>query len=435
MKKIKLIFALFVSIFCLYSCDSMMNNDTQTEIDLASKEISISESAIDAVLSFVKEVYPQKYKTLSLTKEALKPEFVTNVSFERNKFFAPSEDNMCNEIDTLLSVINFGNNEGFAIVSTKDNQILAVTESGDLSVEELTMEYSDEDFGNNPKAVISNYVSNYIIGPTIPVGPVIPTDSINFGYVVRGPWVTETQIHPLVQIKLGQDAPYNKYCITSTDDTVYTGCAPIAIIQMMSANQYPNTIGGVTYNWNTIINRYQTYVPAQDVLAYWIRNIGGQCAINYYYYNDTIGSACGTESIQECIASQTRYTNVSIIDNPDYDDAYSMLVNRTPLLFIGGAFDEEEGDTAWHVWVVDGCIYQKQNVQLYDSNDELTGEYYEMRNYVHCNWGWYGNYDGYYITNIFNLRNGAPIPDEGTSGSGSSYKFNINLHAIKYDFE
>ena len=68
MKNFKLIFALFASIFYLYSCESTMNNDTQTEIDLESKEMSISESAIDAVLSFVKEVYPQKYKTYRMKR-------------------------------------------------------------------------------------------------------------------------------------------------------------------------------------------------------------------------------------------------------------------------------------------------------------------------------------------------------------------------------
>ena len=76
-----------------------MNNGAQSEIDLESKEMSISESTIDMVLSFVKEIYPQKYKTLSLTKEVLKPEFVTNVSYEKSKFFAPTVDNTNRELD------------------------------------------------------------------------------------------------------------------------------------------------------------------------------------------------------------------------------------------------------------------------------------------------------------------------------------------------
>lgn len=54
-----------------------MNKREQSEIDIESDEMSISESSVDAVLSFVKDIYPQKYKTLSLTKEALNIEFVT----------------------------------------------------------------------------------------------------------------------------------------------------------------------------------------------------------------------------------------------------------------------------------------------------------------------------------------------------------------------
>lgn len=427
MKTIKFIFALFASILYLCGCESTMNNNTQTEIDLESKEISISESAIDAVLSFVKEVYPQKYKTLSLTKEALKPEFVTNVSYEKNKFFSPIEDNANRELDTLLSVINFGNDEGFAIVSTKNNQILAVTESGDLSVEELTMNYSNKDFENNPKAVIANYISNYIV---IPPGPIVPNDSINMGYVVRGPWVTETQIHPLVQIKIGQNAPYNNYCPLINNQHCPAGCGPIAVIQMMSANQYPSTIGGLTYSWNTIISRYKTHTATQTVLAQWIRTIGDECETTYGIVN---GSSAEIPNLQECIASYPRYTNVNIKTSPNYNDAYPMLANSNPLIFASWGINQE-GETVGHAWVIDGCIYQKQCVQLFNGNDVLTGEYYETRDYVHCNWGWNGNCDGYYITNVFKLNNGAPIPDENTSGS-MIFTFNMSTLAITYDFE
>lgn len=426
MKTIKFIFALFASILCLCGCESTMNNNTQTEIDLESKEIYISESAIDAVLSFVKEVYPQKYKTLSLTKEALKPEFVTNVSYEKNKFFAPTEDNANKELDTLLCVVSFGNDEGFAIVSTKNNQILAVTESGDLSVEELTMNYSNKDFENNPKAVIANYISNYIV---IPPGPIVPNDSINMGYVVRGPWVTETQIHPLVQIKIGQNAPYNNYCPLINNQHCPAGCAAIAVIQIMSANQYPNTIGGLTYSWNTIINRYKTYTQAQDVLAQWIRTIGNECKMVY----SINGSGTEIDSVKKCLSLYPRYKNINIVMNPDYEDIYSMLQKRTPLYY-RGVRTKENGQLSGHAWVVDGCIYQTQCVQLYNGNDVLTGEYYETRDYVHCNWGWNGSCDGYYITNVFKLNNGAPIPDEGTSGTSNRH-YNQYLKALTYDFE
>jgi hypothetical protein len=430
MKNFKLIFALFASIFYLYSCESTMNNDTQTEIDLESKEMSISESAIDAVLSFVKDVYPQKYKTLSLTKEALKIEFVTNVSYEKNRFFAPSVDNASRELDTLLCVINFGNDEGFAIVSTQDNQILAVTESGDLSVEDLTMDYTDGDFENEPKAVIANYISNYISLPIPPGGPVTPPDSINMGYAIKGPWVTEpeTQIGPFVQISLDQEYPYNVYCKDSLNRYVDAGCGAIAVIQIMSANKYPNTIGDTTYSWDAIINQYETSYDAQKILATWIRTIGDQCGIEYYKGK----SSCKTSGVKNCLSLYSRYTNIDTIPNPSYNAVSSMLANETPLYFRGSRI--ENGDTLGHAWVVDGSIRQKQSTKLYNSEGVLTSEFYEFRNLIHCNWGWKGKCNGYYMMNIFNLTNGAIVPDEESPNSKPKH-YNLYIKALTYNLQ
>ena len=221
MKPVKLLL-LFVSIFCFYSCESAMNKSEQSEIDIESDEMRISESSVDAVLSFVKDVYPQKYKTLSLTKEVLKIEYVTNVLYERNKFFAPSADNANRELDTLLCVINFGNDEGFAIVSTQDNQILAVTESGDLSVEDLTIEYTNEDFENNPKAVISNYVANYM-SQKVTIEESLKNDNLS-GYE-RAALVTKSaELNgELAERKVRFNRWYNIY----SDNTIYDNVEPI----------------------------------------------------------------------------------------------------------------------------------------------------------------------------------------------------------------
>ena len=439
MKPVKLLL-LFVSIFCFYSCESAMNKSEQSEIDIESDEMSISESSVDAVLSFVKDAYPQKYKTLSLTKETLKIEYVTNVSYEKNKFFAPSADNVSRELDTLLCVINFGNDEGFAIVSTQDNQILAVTESGDLSVEELIMDYSGNDFENNPKAVISNCVANYIsslpsipvgpIGPINPGGPFVPNDSIDYGTVIKGAWVTEseTQIGPFVQMSLGQGYPYNVYCKDSIGRYVDAGCGAIAVIQIMSANKYPNTIGNTTYSWDAIINQYETSYDVQRILATWIRTIGDQCGIEYYKGK----KSCTISGAKNCLSLYSRYTNIDTILNPSYNIVSSMLGNETPLYFRGSRI--ENGDTLGHAWVVDGSIRQKQSIKLYNSEGVLTSEYYDYRNLIHCNWGWNGKCNGYYVMNIFNLTNGAIVPDEENPSSESKY-YNLKIKALTYNLQ
>jgi hypothetical protein len=54
---------------------------------------------------------------------------------------------------------------------------------------------------------------------------------------------------------------------------------------------------------------------------------------------------------------------------------------------------------------------------------------------VHCNWGWEGVCDGYYETSVFDLNNGAIIPDEGTSGTTKTFCYNLGIDAIIYNFE
>ena len=440
MKHLKLSL-LLVTIFYLLGCETAINQEKQSEVNAESEEMSITEASIDAVLSFVKEVYPQKYKTLSLTKETLQPEFVTNASYERNKFFAPSTDNTNKEIDTLLSVINFGNDEGFAIVSTKDNQVLAVTESGNLSAEELTMDYSEEDFENNPKALISNYIANYTsslptipvgpIGPiTPPIGPMDPIDSIDMGHMIRGPWETETetQINPLIKINLHQKSPYNKFCIGSQGYPIATGCVTIAVMHIMSANRYPDSIGTTKYNWDTIIEEYRINSTVRDTLAKWIQIIGEKCGI--VYESDTVSSTI--YKAKNCLSLYTGYKNLKIIENPSYEDVSYMIKKRTPLYFRGARMNN--GERGAHAWVIDGIVNQKQVVKLYNSNDNLIGEYYETRGLVHCNWGWEGSLcNGYYAMNIFNLNNGAIIPDKTTSSDSKDCYYNLDIKAITYD--
>ena len=426
MKKIKF-YLLFLSVFCFCACESDVNHEMQLDESQISQKMTISDESINEVLSFVKNVYPEKYEYLCLTKNDLELEFVTNLTYEATKFLAPAMDDSTidTSIDTLLSIVNFGNEEGFAIVSVRDNRVLAVTEKGNLSINDLIKDYAEEEFENNPKAMISACVSNYVAGPNLPF------DSIDFGteHIVKGLWEIESQIEPLVQLKIDQDYPYNMYCTDSAGEYVLAGCGAIAVIQMMSANKYPNTIGGVTRNWDNIINQYQTSALVRRTLAQWIRVIGDECGINYYDGQ----SSCSVGDMMNCISSYPRYTNLTVEIEPSYEAIYSMLSNGKSLPFIGTRLIEN-GDTAGHVWVVDGCIGYRQLVRVYNSNEVLLREYYLYRNLVHCNWGWEGVCDGYYESNVFDLTDGAIIPDEEDPSTMHRH-YNIQVAALIYNLE
>lgn len=138
--------------------------------------------------------------------------------------------------------------------------------------------------------------------------------------------------------------------------------------------------------------------------------------------------------MKKCISSYARYTNVNHIISPNYNDVYLMLENEKPLVFVGYRLNNK-GLEAAHAWVVDGCLYQKQITKIYNPNRELINQYEEYRDYVHCNWGWGGDCDGYYETSVFDLNNGAVIPDEGTSGTTKAFYYNLGIDAIIYNFE
>ncbi|MCR5312239.1 MAG: C10 family peptidase [Bacteroidaceae bacterium] len=61
-----------------------------------------------------------------------------------------------------------------------------------------------------------------------------------------------------------------------------------------------------------------------------------------------------------------------------------------------------------HAWVVDGYIDQIKN----GVNTK----------YIHCNWGWNGNLDGYFQSDYLNADNGVRFDD-----NGNSYSYEANL--------
>ena len=63
-----------------------------------------------------------------------------------------------------------------------------------------------------------------------------------------------------------------------------------------------------------------------------------------------------------------------------------------------------------HAWVVDGYIDEvKNNVHSY---------------YLHCNWGWGGTSNGYYLSDTFNSGDGPIYNDNATR---SNYQYNLEF--------
>jgi hypothetical protein len=77
-----------------------------------------------------------------------------------------------------------------------------------------------------------------------------------------------------------------------------------------------------------------------------------------------------------------------------------------------------------HAWVIDGMITQTRQINGHTQNRTL----------MHCNFGWYGQANGYYISNLFYTKEGSLVRNayETVLGSKSIYDYNGFFNTITY---
>lgn len=75
--------------------------------------------------------------------------------------------------------------------------------------------------------------------------------------------------------------------------------------------------------------------------------------------------------------------------------------------------------TNGHAWIIDSDLTQKRNIYTYRYDGVLLKTEYETRSLVHCNWGWYGDADGYYFGNALKPAGGLVIGEKPPYGMGT----------------
>ena len=108
--------------------------------------------------------------------------------------------------------------------------------------------------------------------------------------------------------------------------------------------------------------------------------------------------------------------NVSDLDDYDINSVIGDLRQGNKIVFMGGYARYYHVGFVFrkyvdgHAWVVDGYIDQvKNNQQSY---------------YLHCNWGWGGTKNGYFLHNVFNAEQNPPY-DDNAQTRGNNYQYNL----------
>lgn len=325
-------------------------------------------------------------------------------------------------IDTLIYVFNFENDEGFALVSASKNTegLLAVTEKGHLNPNEQT--------GIGGFDILLENAKKYVLQSAIP--PIEPIDSMISINVVD--CELDSIVGPYLSVRWGQGEPEGLYF-----PNYIAGCANTAMAQIMSYYNFPETIN-LTYNkferlalnWPAMKTHHNSSHTVSDCNDATTHAMIGKLCRQLGKMNNSKFSLGSTNTQTDLYGGETLNTiGYNVGGWRSYSSSYvkSQLNQKHLLLMIG----QLHGASGGHVWVLDGYriigpisyLYKKIGNGEWFLDDVIDRTVY----YNHINWGFYGSNNGYYADNIFNM---ALCYDADTDSNDFFYNFDWRLKIL-----
>ena len=311
------------------------------------------------------------------------------------------ESNIINEIpDTMLYIVNFANDRGFALVSSDTLMgVVAYVEEGNLTpetnIENTGLRFFLDGLPNAPIDTVMKPVED----------PVTPSP---FGPL--GTWKTKRLTRPLLTTKWdANDTEFTKYCSNSS---VY---GPIAVGQIVASHRYPSYFKGHQYNWNMILTGFKPdNQQGKNMAARLISDI--EPSINAQH--DVFAIKNDMPASVQLAFNELGY-NYDYASY-DYDSCMVSLEAGCPILMMGYS----TYNSRIHYWVIDGG-YMRVLCDESTLNGTPVCFVYARKKLVHCNWGFGGSFNGYYISGAFNMGNRYSLSSQDTEPSSpTSYTFN-----------
>lgn len=205
------------------------------------------------------------------------------------------------------------------------------------------------------------------------------------------------------------------------------GCFPLAISKILTYFKYPDsyTFNGYTVNWEELRKSYNSTVGEQSA-AYLLRGISSACN-SWYFYDGTFTFPSEATSFMRFIGLNNAHSH-----SYSFERVTRMIDNGCPLIIysVPGI-----NVTKSHSWNIDGYKIKERTVtnRTYDGNTlKHTTVQTETCKMVHCDFGWSGRCNGYYVSGIFKLNDPNVEHDPGTTYGKDDYYNNL-LKVITYD--
>ena len=399
-------------------------------------------------------------KELNAAIDLLSPETRGGIT-ERNivSRFSTGLNVRSGEAETpVVHVFNFNDSLGFAILSgdRRIEPIICITEKGHLEPDSVI---------DNPGMVIflSNMDTYYRIKTGLPVldedgNEIIIEDPtpqrflpdttsdivVTYEY---GPWTVASSVGTILPCQWGQGDPYgycfNTECYTSDGQRAWAGCGPVAVGQIMYYWGKDYSDGQVSLDWDsmhTVYNQFDWTIIGRQKVGQLIHLLGSPSNMNATYgpVTDSTGTSTTLESIPQTFLN-FGYSSGGVIQDYSFSAVSSGLFTGPVLgsgcshktihrqYLLGLLVNSWETFSGGHAWVFDQAQVWQRTVTEY--HDEIFDHSFSENDWVlHINWGWDGEYDGYFSAFDFNIN----LPKtrsvtEETIGIDGLYQFRLKV--------
>lgn len=337
------------------------------------------------------------------------------------------------EQDTALYIVNFDDEQGYAIVSPyaiKD-PVLAVIEQGSFNPSDLE---EDTPFAEYVEAIRAKSIE---VRDSLIAKPIFPHEQNKIVNTVD----TIISIAPRAPQPWGQFSPFGDKCPHDR-----CGCVALSCILTMQYYQHPKSLqltypdhdkSAINIDWGTMSRHGMTATttaqichndvndPMHEVMRYLGREISHR--VNTLY---TFDVALSTLSEAWNLMRDLGY-NVSEIKNLTQNAHLVSLINNG-ILIVGGQLSDQSEPGLFvpkkggHCWIIDGMKTYHNKSVTYISRDggrtwqiepNLSSEW--DVSYVHVNWGFWGRNNGYFSFPSSCMTE----PDEYDSDVDNRYKY------------
>lgn len=416
MKKLSLLFFFICTLLTTACSDDFNPYDKQPINNVETKEKAIIEAAINA-------------RTFFFSEKSRKPISSADVTY------ITSRESRSGDLDTLIYAVNFEDGKGFALLSAVEANmpLLAVTDCGVFNTN-----------GNNNIGVTDfvKRAQDKLIAIKDTTNKVGDKSHLMFVETIRDT-LSFVNIPKKVSIRWGQDGSHAKYCpYPPTIKKRATGCVPTAIAMIMSYFEYPQTI-----TWTAPeIPKDSENLKWKDMKVHDFErtncpnNTRGWCEATQDAHLQIakimreigyIGSAKYEEGTNSASKELEPFT---MVDEPGtmailkkfgfkhssyvtFKGVNENLLAANNILLISAR--NGDSSSTGHCFIVDGCwkLVVKTTENVYDTFFNpwvlVSSRFSTNTNcYMHINWGYDGDSNGYYLDKVFDSTKVTKLDDE-----------------------